>query len=364
MMKFMSERFFIKHQLSSLTPYLKIGLDPMFPSPHLSSSLLLSSTFLLSACASKPPAPPLQEEKKTWSTELKTLSTAASRQPPKEVSVIHELWMTNSTPPPLSRVEVTLASTGVLAESNGSEGNYLISVGPGECQTEWLSVKESLRETKASRISQCRGQVTDQQRTQLQSSTALWRARCKGLSGGGVIDLHNIAVALSKAAQSPDALEGEEEGPTLPAPAWLNLPQERCGELKKLNQYLTQQHITYESAQLIQGDWAIWTRGMKAFGLSEIALVLVPRSRLKTAESTLLAAADFALRVEGLSEGQAYTSGVTQGLFANARKVAQYQPELGRLPEGLVNALVIVDPDASPEDQGALKKLALKLTIP
>lgn len=333
---------------------------------HLRFSILCSMSIgsALAACSSQPPVKPSAPKMKIWSSELKTMGDSAPQLPPKQVSLVHELWTEGVTPPSLSRVEVTLAATGVLAESNGSQGQYLITVGPGECKTEWISSSRQLGETRASRLSQCRDQLNEQSRRQLESAKSMWRAKCSGLSGGGVIDLHNIAVALAKASQSPDAVEGEEGEAQFPSPAWVTLPQQRCGEIKKLNQYLSKEHITFERAQLPGDEWAVWTKGMTAFGLSEIGLILVPPSRLEVAESTLLAAADFALRVEGLSEGLLYRSGMTQGIYASAKRVAQHQSALSSLPKGLSEALIIVDPAATLDNQEAIKKITLKLTVP
>ena len=111
---------------------------------HLSLPLSLSPILFgvvahLLSCAAPPPPAPVQSTP-TWA---EVITRAPQSKAPQTVKVTHELWTPSSVYPPLSRVEVTLAKTGVLADINGSEGNYQISVGPHECQTRWSALDGS-----------------------------------------------------------------------------------------------------------------------------------------------------------------------------------------------------------------------------
>ncbi len=332
-----------------------------------SLSLVLGVSSLLNACASSPPPQPVKQVER-WSGVVKlidyTKAGGGGGQAPKTFKTVHELWSQSEEAPPLSRIEVTLAATGVLAESNGSEGRYQISVEEGQCVTEWLKVNQALESSRVERTSQCQEQLKREPMDRLRGSKAMMKLRCKGGSGAGVVELYNIAVAVSKAIQTPEAVEGERVTEQYPAPTWVNPSQRRCGLMKKINQYLTRDHLSYERVQLKDQSWAIWTRGLKGFGLSEIGLLRVTPNRLESAESRLLAAADFILRVEGLKEGQVITSGSARGMFVNAQRVQERQDDLGDLPQRLSEAMLIVDPEAETKDLEAQRKLTMKLTLP
>ena len=329
----------------------------------ISLVLVLYSTCIFSSCASTPPPPP-PPPIKIWSEEVR-LVEKSGEQPdlPQKAEIRYELWTSSTTVPPLSRVEVTLASTGVMADINGSNGEYTISVGQGECKTEWASLTEEMKDQLRERRNQCEGQLDEQAISQLKAAQSLMSIECKGLSGGGVIDLHNMVVSVSKAIQTPAAVEGEKIVYQFPSPIMVNLAQFRCEKGKKKNQYLTQDQLRFERIKILDHAWAVSTKGMKAFGLPELVFLMVEESHLGNAESRLLAAADFILRSEGLQEGQLITSGAAKGMYVKVSRIQQHLQQLAALPSHLAKAMGVVNPEAKVDDLQAVQKVTRRFTL-
>jgi hypothetical protein len=327
------------------------------------SALITLAIYLLNACASAPPPPP-PPQTKLWSETVALIENNGDQaKAPKTATISYELWTSSAAFPPLSRIEVTLAVTGVLADLNGSQGQYDISVGEGACQTQWSTLNDQGKALQTERLSQCRDQLDDRSYTQLKSAKSLMAIDCKGLSGGGLIDLHNMVVSVAKAIESPNAIEGEKTVKQYPTPTWVNLAQSRCGIAKKINQYFTKDQLRFSRHKLSENAWGVWTRGMSAFGLPEIAFLMVEEARLENAESKLLSAADFILRSEGLREGQLITSGTARGMYVQVSKIQDRFQRLKTLPETLKNAMGVVNPDAKVDDFKALKKVTRRFTL-
>ena len=131
--------------------------------PLTLSSILFGVAAHLLSCAAPPP-PLAVQATPIWA---EVITRTPQSKAPQTVKVTHELWTPSSVSPPLSRVEVTLAKTGVLADINGSEGNYEISVGPHECQTRWSALDRSAKTELNSRVRLCQSQLTSDQKSRL-----------------------------------------------------------------------------------------------------------------------------------------------------------------------------------------------------
>ena len=323
---------------------------------------LICLSLMISACASTPPKK-VSKAPKLWSNLIKPIEAVSDGSlAPKKTMTHHEFWTESTEGFPLSRLEATLAESGVLAESYGSDNQYEITVGPGTCKSQWLALNQDLKTLKTERISQClRQKITPLE--SLKKAKSLVKITCQGLSGGGLIDLHNMVVSISKALVSPQAQEGEKVLNSYQEPTWFNAEQARCGQIKKLNQFLSQDHLRFEETKLSEGLWAVATQGMTSFGLSEISLVMIPQERLENAKERILAAADFALRVEGLQKGQFITSGIAKGMYVPMSELQKEYLILKNIPTKLGQTMSIVDPAAPVKDLEAFKKFVRKFTV-
>ena len=339
----------------------------IFPHVPASQRLLLISLSIsahLWACAAPPPPPP-PKVTPTWSEVIQRAYTKPPRSSaPKSIKITHELWTPSSSIPPSDRVEVTLAKTGVLAELNGSEGQYEISVGPHQCQTRWSPLDSDAQRALKVRLDQCYSQLSPEQRVRLSKSTHRMLASCEGEGLSGLVEVNNVVVSLSKALETPRAKEGEAVKSTDPVPIWVEGHQMRCGFVKKQHRYLTKDHISYERARLKSGTWLVWTRGMSTFGLPELSLGMVEASMLSAAEEKLLALADNAIRIEGVVEGQNVESGLAQAMYVKAHRAAQYIKELASAPGGALESLMIVDVNAPADHTEALMKMTGRFARP
>lgn len=327
------------------------------------SLLAFSSTCIFSSCASTPPPPP-PPKVKLWSEEVKLIDNDGKKiDIPQTAEIDFELWTSSTMLPPLSRIEVTLASTGVMADINGSDGEYTISVGQGECSTQWTSLTAKTKSQQQERSNQCEGQLDEPSMTQFKAAQSLMNIKCKGPSLGGVVDLHNMVVSVSKAIQTPAAIEGEKVVQQFSSPIMVNLAQIRCGKAKKKNQYLTQDQLTFERIKISKAAWAVSTVGMNAFSLPELVFLMVEESFLENAESRLLAAADFILRSEGLQEGQMMTSGTAKGMYVKVSRIQEQFRQDITLPSHLIKAMGVVDPDAKVNDLKSLRNITRRFTL-
>lgn len=331
-------------------------------SPRFLCATAFSSVFL--ACGPSVVVKTVQKKTLTWSDELKLINAKSDGSAaPKKTVVSFELWTESQEPFTLERLEASLAQTGVLAESNGSDTQFEMSVGVGSCKLNWSTVDHSLKIKKAERLSQCRD-TAEATLKPLKNARSVIQMSCTGLSGGGLIDLHNMSVAVSKAIESPKAVEGEKITKTYQSPLWFHAQQKRCGEAQKLNQYRTEDQLTFKRYKLSETDdsWAVQTQGLSTFNLNEITLLFLPSAKLKAAEAKLLALADFAIRIEGLVSGQSFTSGITQGMYVPILRLQAQHQKLD-LPSELSNSLTPVNPQSTVTDLEAIKKFNLKLTV-
>ena len=301
---------------------------------------------------------------KTWSETIPLVDNQNGKSlVPKTSKSTHELWTESKQIPSLKRIEVTLAAAGVLAESNGSEGQYNMSVGQGQCKSEWLPLDQHPTINRQERANTCLSQLDAKQQQRFSAMQAVMKISCQGLSGGGAIDLHNMVVAVSKAIETPNAVEGEKAKQEHPSPVWVELTQERCGPIKKLNQYLTQDHIRFNRFKIDAKYWAVWTKGLQNYGIQEISFLMVEKERLAKAESKLLAAADMILRTEGLQVGQSISSGIANGMYIPVKTAQKELLKTKSLPDSLLKSLTIVNPKAKVSDLQALRKLTRRFTV-
>lgn len=314
----------------------------------------------LLACGAPPPAP--VKATPTWAEVVKPSASQAIK--PSTVKVTHELWTTSGVVPPLARVEAALASTGVLADASGAEGRYEINVGGNQCKTEWGSLDASLKSRRSQREGDCSGQLSTDQTTSLARATHQMTLTCEGEALAGIVELHNVTVSLAKALTTPHAQEGELKSERLPAPVWVNTSTMICGDPSKLTQFLTQDHVKTHSAALDDGEWVVWTRGLSAFGLSEIALAPLKQAKVSDAKAKLISLSDSALRFDGLQEGATVESGMARGMYVTLKRVAQRLKSLAAAPDEAQAALMVVKAGARVDDRAALKKLAQRFSRP
>ena len=317
---------------------------------------------IISACASAPPKKVI-ETPKLWSDYITPIEVSNhSSLAPKKTKTHHEFWTESIEGFSLDRLESTLAESGVLAESYGSDGKYEITVGPGTCHSQWYPIDAQLKILKEKRVSQCLNQTVPELKA-LKTSKSIVKISCEGLSGGGLIDLHNMVVSIAKALVSPQAQEGEKIIKRYSTPTWFNVEQGRCGQIQKLNQYFSKDHLRFQEYKISDGQWALATQGLKAFGLNEISLIFLSSERLSIAKDRLLAVADFAIRVEGLQKGQVITSGVAKGIYVPMTQIQKEYPSLQQIPQALSETMTIIDPNAAVKDIKAFKKFIRKFTV-
>lgn len=323
---------------------------------------IIYCSLIICACSSTPPKKEVKAPS-LWSDLVTPIEiTTDDSLAPKKTKTNHEFWTESNESFSLDRLDATLAESGVLAESYGSEGKYEITVGPGTCRSQWLNIDQTFKTLKSERISQCLNQKVSKLKA-LKDSKSLVKISCEGLSGGGLIDLHNMVVSIAKALVSPQVKEGEIVIKRYSTPIWFNLEQGRCGQVKKLNRYFSKDHLRFEEHKITDDQWALTTHGMKAFGLSEITLVFTALDRLDISKDRLLAAADFAIRVAGLQKGQVINIGLTQGMYVPMAQAQKEYSDLLQLPKKLMKTLTLVNPNAAVRDLEAQKKFMRKLTV-
>lgn len=336
-------------------------------SPHGLSALCSTITVslgvssLIVACGA-PPAPAPPPSAPTWSTLIKR--EASQPTAPKRVQVTHELWTTSEVVPSLSRAEVALASTGVLADIGGSGGSYQVDVGNNLCKTQWGEVDATARSTLDSRVEGCKAQLTPQQLKELKRATHRLTLSCEGEALAGIVELHNITVSFAKALETPNAQEGEVANERKPKPIWVEGVGLKCGNPVKLTQFLTQNHIQTQSAQLAGGAYVVWTQGLSAFGLPEIGLAPLTEEKVEHARAKMISLADSALRFDGLSEGMSIESGVARGRYVKLSRVAERLPQLASAPAKAQAALIVVDAKAKVDNMRAQEKISQRFARP
>ena len=328
------------------------------------SLIFLSILFfpLISACSSSP-QPSVSAPKSatlTWADLVKSQENTA----PTEVDFTYYLWTQSTQYPSVDRVEMALASTGILADLNGSDGQLTISVGQGNCETTWHEVKGEMKRSQGEHQVFC-SQSSDGALSQsLLSAQHVMKLHCKGPSGGGLVDLHNITVGVAKALQSPNAQEGEAIEEEFIAPVWISSEQAYCHTITKLNQYHTKDHLRFTQTELETGEYVIWTVGLTTFRLPELGFAFVPEGRKEVAQERLLALADVAIRFSGLSEGATAQSGSATGVYILGDRLAKKIKSLSSLQSDARQALFIVDPSAPVTDQARIGQLTRRFTLP
>lgn len=321
---------------------------------------LFPASLLLSACATTPPPAP-SKISKTWSD---IVEQGAQAKAPQEIQITHELWTTSGELPSLDRLEVALASTGVLADVSGSSEAALISVGPNRCQARWEKLSDVLKDKKNQRVSACGLQLDDQQKKELAEASHRMLLDCSGSGTGGLIDVHNVAVSVAKALEAPHLQEGEAGEQRGTSPTWISPQQMRCGVLSKLSQYVTSHHVRVERVELGENEWFAWTRGLSIFGLPELALGFIETSRLSQAEAKLIALADLAIRINGVVEGAEAQSGTATGIYVLSEKVFTHLSSRSSLPKGAEGSLMLVGARDLTDQKEAIQRVTRRFTLP
>ena len=106
------------------------------------------------------------------------------------------------------------------------------------------------------------------------------------------------------------------------------------------------------------------TVGLESFGLEDLALLMISETDLESAEASVIARADFAIRFEGLGEGQTASSGSAEGVYVKMTRAAQHLEALKSVPEALRGVFVIVNPSARVNDLDAFTRVNGRFATP
>jgi len=310
---------------------------PLFSLPVLSLPVLSLPALCLALSGCGASAPPEREVKpaapSSWAQLVPQVEESVGGFKAK---LDFELWLASTDEPSLELIEARLSRSSVLADVNGSESRYQVTIGEMSCEATWSAAPSA--EAKA-RAQGCAAQLKADHSALIAQAGGLIRVSCTASDSAQALSAHQVTSALARDLE-----------------AQLALPSARlCRNPDKPKSFSVSSFVQVKTEARGEALSAC-TVGLKAFGQPEVCLSPVDSSREAPAREALLSIADSSLRGAPIKEGLSVSRGPATGLLVSASR----HGSLSALGE----SLVVVDPSAAPDDQGAQAKLMMRFTLP
>jgi hypothetical protein len=314
---------------------------------YLFSLLSLS----LIACGGGPrPVTKVKETPKTWSALTPTPQGEGETPTGFEGALSLEVWLAEPDTPSVERLEKRLSQSSVLANVNGSNNAYTLSMGEMSCEATWSDegskTSGALKERRGERAGLCA--------PQLKASQSALVAQAKGLV--------SLSCAVKSTVSALDALKVAHSVARDLEAIFVNVTKGSCALLERPQRFDIKDFVRVLEAPLPNERVRVCTQGLEGFGQREVCLMGVIKARAQVAQEALLAVADSATRGAPVYEGGEASRGPATALLTPSALFNQHLGEaIGEAPSG---ALVAVSPKGTVDDAKAHHTMMMRFTLP